>query len=223
MCQPLSYLLCIPEITVPDHLAGVLQIQRILKPSQLKKPRAHLVLNIAGWRQSDAAALFSDRQQQLLALPSSCLISDITGSVYQAASANPDVRFTLLDHVAIESCEGSGCMARYLEAVAESVHACLSGTRLTLSSGSVLDLSRPADKLFAAELASLHAGLQQHGKALRRRMERRGEQEDVEMYELTMVGLQSVVEAYGPGSEEDVAARAAVQQVLAVGWRSWKK
>ncbi len=72
---------------------------------------------------------------------------------------------------------------------------------------SALDLSAPEERLFSVELASIYAGVKAHLAAVK-------QQSDVQLLEISVLGLRGVVTKHGEDAPQANAARAALLQLL---------
>lgn len=199
---------------LPPHLVdqpAAQAIGHLVKPSALKKPRALVVVNIAGLSHGDAVSIFNDKLHRTVEV-SGNVASIHANAVAAMAQANPDVGVIFLDQKALQRCQNN-CIEEHLPAAAESFGAQLSGSALTFASGAALDLEKLPDKLFAVEVASLWGGL--HDQLVLQHEQADAQQQDVQVYELTLLGLQGLAAAYGAGSKELVAATNAVKSLLA--------
>jgi len=191
-------------------------IEKVLKPSPLKKPRAHIVLNIAGIPNDILADLFNDKsvlEVQLQGDDDSLALA-VVDSLTSIASTNPDVSVSMLDHNGLVGCVGN-CLEEFLPAASGCMHVTHSESQLTFPSGASLDFNSLSDKMFAIEAASLYAGLQSQMQQLSFNLE-----QDVHILETTLLGLQGLETTYGSDSEVVVAAREALRNLVKWAIRS---
>eukprot|EP00197_Chlamydomonas_leiostraca_P007208 CAMPEP_0202865466 /NCGR_PEP_ID=MMETSP1391-20130828/6069_1 /ASSEMBLY_ACC=CAM_ASM_000867 /TAXON_ID=1034604 /ORGANISM="Chlamydomonas leiostraca, Strain SAG 11-49" /LENGTH=350 /DNA_ID=CAMNT_0049545313 /DNA_START=21 /DNA_END=1073 /DNA_ORIENTATION=+ len=181
------------------------QIDSVLKPSPLTKPKCHVALNVAGLSDEDVAALFGARQRVPAQLDDDQHIADaMVELLTDLASANPDVSVYMLDQAAVEACnEGEDCMQQHLGGVAQAVGASVDSGVLILDDGVQL-----TDKLLASELSSFFAGVNSRIEAVNARAEAGSPVEDVQVMEMTMLGLQ------GLADQQLASSKQAVSQLL---------
>ncbi|GAX78820.1 hypothetical protein CEUSTIGMA_g6257.t1 [Chlamydomonas eustigma] len=181
-------------------------IEKVLKPSPLKKPRAHIVLNIAGIPNAMLADLFDGKsvlEVQLQDDEDTSAVA-IVDSLTSIASTNPDVAVSMLDYKGLEGCMGN-CLEEYLPAASSYMLAEHSDSQLTFPTGVRLDFDSLSDKMFAIEATSLYAGLQAQIQQLSFNLD-----QDIQILETTLLGLQGLEATYGPDSEVVISAREAL-------------
>ncbi|KAG2491316.1 hypothetical protein HYH03_010322 [Edaphochlamys debaryana] len=190
-----------PGAVINEELSKALE--GILKPRALAKPRAFVSVNVAGLDADALTDLASERVHRTVELTGpGCSAKATVDGLTRIAAANPTAKLFVVDHSGVQDCEGD-CVAQHLSSASADCGLDLSA----------LDMSKVEDKLFATELASTYAGLKSLLLAAQKRSEL-GTQEDVELYEVSVMGLRALVTKYGPGSPAAEAAKAAVQRLI---------
>ncbi|GLI68550.1 hypothetical protein VaNZ11_013012 [Volvox africanus] len=180
------------------------QLTGIFKPSPLAKPKAFVTLNVGSLSAGAVGDLFAHRKHRAVDLTGNgCPAMALVDGLSSVIIANPSAKLAVVDQMGVQNCEG-GCVEENLAAAAEDA-------KLDLS---VLDLSQQEAKLFAVELGSVYAGLKGQLAAVQQRKELKVQQDDVELYEVSIMGLRSLKDKYGEGSPEVFAATAALQKLL---------
>jgi len=185
----------------------------------LSRPRAAVFLSLAGLKEqaSHVATIFGDRlarRADVAAGTGRQSASPILGALEAVAKANPDVPIAPLGGDA--AC-GDACLEAALAALAPQIGAAYAPAAggapmagaLTLTPAVTFDLSRPADRAFAAELASLYAAASARNGAP-------SLADDVELMAGTLTALQGVADAYGADSAAYAAAADALVADLRV-------
>ncbi|KAL6746170.1 hypothetical protein V8C86DRAFT_1562677 [Haematococcus lacustris] len=182
-----------------------------LRPSPFKKPSCHVSLSVAGLGEEDVADVFSGRTQLPVVQEGDVAqhVADLLLDVLTAvAAANPDVEVQLVDDLSVQACGDAGCLAKHAAALSMALggQPSTDGT-LLLADALPLHMQLPADQLYANELASLFAGL----KSLE---EQPSQPEDLQLMQITMLGLQGLSSTYGSESKQVQASTAATKQML---------
>lgn len=86
--------------------------------------------------------------------------------------------------------------------------------QLQLGDAVTLDLTQKEEKLFAVELASVYSGLKAELAAASKSAELQVPQDDVAVYEVTMMTLSALAKKHGQDSEVVAAATEAVVRLL---------
>ncbi|KXZ48950.1 hypothetical protein GPECTOR_24g240 [Gonium pectorale] len=191
----------LPGQLIGEELSG--QLSAILKPS-LAKPRAFVSLSVSGLSASELGGPFANRQHRSVELTGDgCPAMAIVNGLSALSAANPNVPLLVLDHEGMQNCE-SGCIEQNLASAAKELDVDLSG----------LDLTQQEVKLFAVELAGVYAGVKNQLAAVQKRAELKVEQDDVELYEVSLMGLHGLVAKQGADSAAATAATNAVLRLL---------
>ncbi|KAG1668591.1 hypothetical protein FOA52_007326 [Chlamydomonas sp. UWO 241] len=187
-------------------------IGALVKPSPLRKPKAHVVLNVASLSEAELASIFGSRSVRQLQLEGMGSTVEATSeSLSSIAFSNPELSVTMLDLQGLASCTGN-CLDEHLASAASAMGATLmaDGSRLNLPGGGSLDLSALPDKLFAVEAASLTAGV----AAQLAHSSPDGRADEVTVLEATLVGIAGVEAAYGRDSATASGARSVLVALL---------
>ncbi|EFJ43045.1 hypothetical protein VOLCADRAFT_106980 [Volvox carteri f. nagariensis] len=181
-----------------------MQLAGILKPSPLAKPKAFITLNIGGLSAGAVGDLFAHRALRTVELTGDgCPASALVDGLSIVSAANPSVTLAVIDQMGVQNCK-EGCVEQNLASAAEDA-------QLDLSA---LDLSQQEAKLFAVELGSVYAGLKGQLAAVQQRNELKVQQNDVELYEISIMGMHALINKYGQDSPEVFAATSAVVKLL---------
>ncbi|GFR52728.1 hypothetical protein Agub_g15282 [Astrephomene gubernaculifera] len=180
------------------------ELSQILKPSPLVKPRAFVALNVAGLTTDVLGELFANRQHRTVELTGNgCSAMAVINGLSSVAAANPSAKLVVVDQLGVQNCKDD-CMKQL---VAGAVEDC----QMDMSS---LDLTQQEEKLFSVELATVYSGIKAQLAAVQKRSELKVAQEEVEVYEVSLMGLRALINKYGQDSPEVSAAKAAVMQLL---------
>jgi hypothetical protein len=192
-------------VTADDSI----KISEVVKPSPFKKPRAYVLLNIAGVASVDKL-VFGGRTVRSAHL----VAQDTTASLLKAFTsmkeANKDITPVSLGGPVIKDCDAACvdkhlrvCVAKALDAEYVACDVPLQG-RIELPDGSVFDLKVKDNMLLALELATTFAHLKAETKKIKE-----GTQ-DLELLESTFTSLQSFHQKHGEASPEFQAAKGLV-------------
>lgn len=204
---------------------GAQQVGAVVKSNVFDRPKALVLLNLAGVSHEDgtldalAAALPGGSSVRV---PLSAAADDLVRAQTEVAAANPDVAFHLLDDTALGEDCGDECMAAHLESAAHAAGGILerdglgASSALRLPGGSSLRLDSGAGRLFGSELAVLHGAVHAKlGKEQRQRRANEGSDDDVSVFQSTLVGLQALrQEAFDSAEDAFDAATAALAGVV---------
>uniref|UniRef100_A0A7R9W1R6 DUF7794 domain-containing protein n=1 Tax=Chlamydomonas euryale TaxID=1486919 RepID=A0A7R9W1R6_9CHLO len=192
----------------PTRDVDVGTVDRLVRPSPLRKPRAHVVINVASLSHDELAEIFGHRQARKVTLQqqAATTVETVSEMLSEIAFSNSELRVTMLDHQGFMACSGN-CLDEHMEAATAGMGAVVSGSVITLPGGEQLRLDHLPDKLFAVEAASLHSGVEAHlhgidgGSA-------------PSLLEITLVGLHGLEEAYTRDSAVAAAARSSLLAML---------
>ncbi|KAG2450712.1 hypothetical protein HYH02_004550 [Chlamydomonas schloesseri] len=180
------------------------QLAGIAKPSALKHPRAFAAVNVAGLSPDVLGDLLSNRAHRTVELTGDgCPAMAVVNALARISAANPSVKLSVVDHDGVQNCKDD-CVEQNLAAASAAAGVDLSG----------LDLTQPEAKLLAVELASVFAGLKSQIAAVQQRAESGAAQADVELYEVSIMGLKALAAKVGSESEAMAAATNAVLRLL---------
>eukprot|EP00798_Chlamydomonas_sp_ICE-L_P020259 gene20259-27013_t len=206
---------------LPPYNADQATISELVTPSPLRKPRAFVALSVAGLTKEDVTAAFSGRHMEETKIDG-CPQEVQSAAVSAVAQANPDVHVISIDQQALQGCENN-CIEEHLASAASTFdgeHAIGESPALVFSSGKQLLLSQIANKLFAIELASVWGGIKEQVKKQQEirssgHAQEQDIQQDVQVYEIVLLGLQALATTHEEGCEEMQAAQNAVRHMLA--------
>ncbi|KAG2438097.1 hypothetical protein HXX76_005706 [Chlamydomonas incerta] len=180
------------------------QLAGIAKPSALKHPRAFASVNVAGLSPDVLGDLLSNRAHRTVELTGDgCPAMAVVNGLTRISAANPSVKLSVVDHDGVQNCK-EDCVEQNLAAASAAAGVDLSG----------LDLSKSEAKLLAVELASVFAGLKAQLEAVQKRTESGAAQADVELYEVSIMGLKALAAKVGSESEAMTSATNAVLRLV---------
>lgn len=199
------------------------QVETLVKLNPFQHPKAALLVNLLGL--SSAEPVIS-RFQGRTAVRAELIGSenvDAEQSVHSAlaslAKSNSDFKLDLLDQTSLKNCMDS-CMLTLLSDVCSVIGCQLSSNGKHLQDSRLLfkdaefDLSSRPALLFAIEIASFYGAAKQHVDKGLARIQAEVPQEDVEILESTLAGVQALLSTYSAESPEIRTAEVAVLSVL---------
>ncbi|MEW5300210.1 MAG: hypothetical protein WDW36_003156 [Sanguina aurantia] len=193
------------------------QLLSVLKSNTLLKPKAHAVLSVAGLDAGDITALTQARQYRVLKIVAAeSTATSTTDALAALIAANPDISVVSLEQLAAQDASAD-IIVSHLSAAAKAFGITYESDSLTSASGVALDLSMPESRMFAVELSSYHAGLDSYVKQVEARP---ATHRDVELVEMSILGLQGLVSRFGASSPEVEAAKQVVFTALTWGMQS---
>lgn len=200
---------------VPPHAGAIgedvnVKVNGLLRNLVLKHPKAYIVINVAAATPGVAQLLsssepFSGRAQRVIEVGGTSqqqgghVAVAVMQTLNSIMAANPDMADVFgLDEASLKDCDAA-CLEQQLASAAE------------LYDGA---LERDAERQLAGELAGMLGAARNRSAVLAARRDAHGQQQDIEVYESTLLGLQQLQSQPGPNAVVPRAVEAALVRII---------